>query len=403
MFLERAIKKTLLQYAKFPVVGLFGPRHSGKTTLVKNIFNKHVYLNFEDPETRELALTDPKRLLQNNENKYGIIFDEFQYVPQILSYVQIESDEKKRPGYFVLTGSQNFLMNQAITQSLAGRIGILTLLPLSINELKQNDCLPSSVDELITRGGYPKMYTEHFEPSELYPSYIHSYVERDIRQLINVENLRTFQRFMQLCAGRIGQLLNISDIAMNCGIDTRTANSWISILEASYIIFLLSPYHENFSKRVTKTPKIYFYDTGLACSLLDLKSPETVALSPFRGHLFESLMIADFFKQYFSLGTRAPLYYWRDKNGLIEIDCLVNLGNKLIPLEVKSGQTILPTFFSSLSKWNEIAASDPANGYIVYGGDAAQQRSLGNIVGWREAGSLIETIESAKKSKTKRK
>ncbi len=394
MFLERSITDMLLRFAKFPVVGLFGPRQSGKTTLVKAVFKNHRYLNFEDPETRELATTDPKRFLQENENKHGVILDEFQYVPQILSYVQIESDEKKRPGYFVLTGSQNFLMNQAVTQSLAGRIGILTLLPLSIKELKQNNLLSQSVNELILKGGYPKIYTEKFDPGELYPSYIHSYVERDIRQLVNVENLRTFQRFMQLCAGRIGQLLNISDIAMNCGINSRTAEKWLSILQASYIIFLLSPYHENFNKRVTKTPKLYFYDTGLACSLLDLKSPETISLSPFRGHLFESFIIADLFKQYFSLGTNAPLYFWRDKNGYIEIDCLINMGNKLVPIEVKSGQTIMTDFFDGLSKWNVIAESSPDNGYVIYGGDAVQKRSAGNIIGWQTSGDLINTIEN---------
>ena len=393
MFLERAITDTLLLYAKFPVVGLFGPRQSGKTTLVKTTFKKHIYLNFEDPETRELAASDPKRFFQDNENEHGIILDEFQYVPQILSYVQIESDEKKRPGYFVLTGSQNFLMNQAITQSLAGRIGILTLLPLSIKELKQNNLLPQSIDEIIFNGGYPKIYTEQFTPGELYPSYIHSYVERDIRQLVNVENLRTFQQFMQLCAGRIGQLLNISDIAMNCGINSRTAEKWLSILQASYIIFLLNPYHQNFNKRVTKTPKLYFYDTGLACSLLDLKSSEQIALSPFRGHLFESLIISDLFKQYFSLGTKAPLYFWRDKNGYIEVDCLVNLGNKLIPLEIKSGQTIVPGFFNSLSKWNEIAHADPEDGSVIYGGDHVQKRSSGTIIGWQSSGDLISALE----------
>jgi uncharacterized protein len=397
MFLERNITKTLLRYAKFPVVGLFGPRQSGKTTLVKNVFKKHIYLNFEDPETRELAASDPKRFFKENENKHGIILDEFQYVPQILSYVQIESDEKKRPGYFVLTGSQNFLMNQAITQSLAGRIGILTLLPLSIEELKHNKRLPSSVDELIFNGGYPKIYTDKFSPGDLYPSYIHSYVERDIRQLVNVENLRTFQKFMQLCAGRIGQLLNISDIAMNCGINSRTADKWLSILQASYIIFLLSPYHENFNKRVTKTPKLYFYDTGLACSLLDIKNSSTLALSPFRGHLFESFIISDLFKQYFSLGTKAPLYFWRDKNGLIEVDCLVNLGRDLIPVEVKSGQTIVTSFFDSLAKWNDLAQTDPENGYVVYGGDAKQQRSAGNVIGWQSSGDLIEKLEKKNK------
>lgn len=393
MFLKRDIKETLLRYAKFPVIGLFGPRQSGKTTLVKAVFVNHVYVNFEDPEIREMASDDPKRFFKEHENAHGIILDEFQYVPQILSYIQIEADTKNRPGYFVLTGSQNFLINQAVTQSLAGRIGILTLLPLSISELTHNGCIPATIDDLIFRGGYPKIYTDNFEPGEVYPSYIHTYVERDVRQLVNVENLRTFQKFMQLCAGRVGQLLNVSDIAMNCGINNRTAESWLSVLQASYIIFLLNPYHENFSKRVIKTPKIYFYDTGLVCSLLDLASPKTVSQSPFRGHLFESLIIADFYKQYYRRGTRVPLYFWRDKNGSIEVDCLVNLGSKRIAVEIKSGQTITSNFFDSLNKWNNLSESRPEDAYVVYGGDAAQQRRVASVVGWQSAGDLIDSLE----------
>ncbi len=208
-----------MRYNKFPVVGVYGPRQSGKTTLVKKYYTQHKYLNFEDPETREFAEQDPRGFLKANENTYGIILDEFQYVPQILSYIQIEDDEKK-PGYFVLTGSQNFLMNQAITQSLAGRIGILTLLPLSIHELSDSKIL-TEANQLIINGGYPRIYAENISPEDFYPSYIHSYVERDVRQLVNVENLRTFQKFMRLCASRVGQLLNVSDLAMNCGINQK--------------------------------------------------------------------------------------------------------------------------------------------------------------------------------------
>lgn len=397
MILKRDMHETLLSFAQFPVVGLFGPRQSGKTTLVKNVFKNHRYFNFEDPEIRELAQTDPKRFLRESENEHGIILDEFQYTPQILSYVQVESDARNRPGYFVLTGSQNFLMNQAITQSLAGRIGILTLLPLSINELNENNILADqSADEIMLKGGYPRIYTENFSPETLYPSYIHSYVERDVRQLINVENLRTFQKFMQLCAGRVGQLLNVSDIATNCGINQRTVDSWLSILNASYVLFLLPPYWENFSKRVTKTPKLYFYDTGLACSLLDIKTPGQLALSPFRGNLFENMIITDLHKQYFNQGSNAPLYFWRDKNGIIEIDCLINRGGLFRPIEIKSGETANTSFFDSLSKWNKMAESDPSNGHVVYGGDSVQNRSIGKLIGWKASGHLVATLEDKK-------
>ncbi len=393
MFLERRITQALLRFAKFPVVGLFGPRQSGKTTLIKKTFPHHRYFNLEDYELRELVIQDPKRFLRENDNEKGIILDEFQHAPQILSYLQLEADEKNRPGYFVLTGSQNFLMNQAVTQSLAGRIGILTLLPLSIRELKENNLLLEDTNSMMLRGGYPRIYTEHFTPDELYPSYIHSYIERDVRQLINIENLRTFQKFMKLCAGRVGQLLNISDIAMNCGINQKTAEKWLSILEASYVVFLLHPYHVNFNKRVIKTPKLYFYDTGIVCSLMGIKTIEDLSISSFRGHIFESFMIADFFKQYFSFGTNAPLYFWRDKNGLVEVDCLVNLGSKLVPVEIKSGETVNTDFFDSLTRWHALASTDSETGYVVYGGKHVMSRDHGNLEGWQTAGDLMERLE----------
>ncbi len=392
MLLKRDLSKELSRYSKFPVVGVFGPRQSGKTTLVKSFYKDHVYLNFEDPEIRNFAQSDPKGFLSQHENEHGIILDEFQHVPNILSYIQLESDEKKRPGYFVLTGSQNFLMNQAITQSLAGRIGILTLLPLSINELNSNDIMPQNYNELIFKGSYPRVYTESFSPDELYPSYIHSYAERDIRLLINVENLRTFQTFMKLCAGRVGQLLNVADLAMNCGIDQRTAHRWISVLEASYIIFLLNPYHENFTKRVIKTPKIYFYDTGLACSLLGIKSSKDLSLSVFRGHLFECLIVSDLFKQFYNLGIQPALYFWRDKNGYIEVDALVNLGSKLASIEIKSGVTVVSDFFDGLKKWNQVSGTDPEDNYLIYGGLSSQKRSLANLIGWGSMGDLIKKL-----------
>lgn len=396
MIFKRDLSKTLKQYAKFPVVGVFGPRQSGKTTLVKQVFAKHTYLNFEDPTIRAYALEDPRGFLREHENKHGIILDEFQYVPGILSYIQLESDAKDRPGYFILTGSQNFLMNQAITQSLAGRIGILNLLPLSINELQKNKLLPDTANELIFSGCYPRIYAKHILPTELYPSYINSYVERDIRQLVNVENLATFQKFMQLCAGRVGQLLNISDIALGAGVTQKTVQSWLSILQASYIIFILQPYHENFNKRITKSPKLYFYDTGLACSLLNIRSSQELALSFFKRHLFECFIIADIFKQYYGSGTKAPVYFWRDMNGRVEIDCLLNQGIKLVPIEIKSGESINTNYFDSLSKWNEIAAADQTNGYVIYGGQEVQKRTKGNVIGWQKAGNLIATLEKSR-------
>lgn len=389
---KREISSTISRYSKFPVVGIFGPRQSGKTTIAKSTFPNHTYLNFEHPATRQFAEEDPEGFLREYENQYGLILDEFQHVPQILSYIQLIVDNKKRPGYFVITGSQNFLMNQAVTQSLAGRIGILTLLPLSIKELWSNKLLPTEVNQLILNGSYPRLYEDQFTPNELYPSYIQSYVERDVRQLINIESLKTFQKFMQLCAGRTGQLLNIADLSNNCGIHRKTAEKWLSILEASYIIFLLKPYWENFTKRVIKMPKLYFYDTGLAASLLDIKTTNEVANSVFKGPLFESLIISDLYKQYFNQGQNPPLYFWRDKNGDIEVDCLINMGGVLKAIEVKAGETVNSSYFKSLNKWSELSKIDYHNNYVVYGGDKSQKRSQGNLISWSDFGNLIERL-----------
>jgi len=284
-------------------------------------------------------------------------------------------------------------MNQAITQSLAGRIGILVLLPLSIHELAENKLIPKNIDQLMFQGGYPRIHAQNIIPRALFPAYIQTYIERDVRQLINVENILTFQKFMQLCAARVGQLLNISDIATQCGISQKTVQEWLSILTASYIIFLLKPYFNNFTKRLIKTPKLYFYDTGLACSLLNMRSAENLALSPFRGPLFENFIIADLYKQFFNLGFRPALYFWRDKNGKIEVDGLIDLGNKLIPLEIKSGETINSDFFTGIKNWSEMANVNPEDAYIIYAGSSHQSRSAGTVISWLNASTLIEKLE----------
>lgn len=371
-FYSRDLENVLRRYAKFPVVAVLGPRQSGKTTLAQHTFKKHIYLNLEDMDLLHEAKTDPKGMLRKYENEHGLIIDEFQYAPDLLSYIKVIVDEKKRPGYFVLTGSQNFLMNEAITQSLAGRVGILTLLPYSLHEMATNGLNKNSLPEQIMfRGGYPNVYNK-FDPLEIYPSYIRTYLERDVRQLTNVVDLYTFQKFLKLCASRIGQLLNYTDLADNCGISVPTVHKWLSILEASYIIFLLRPHWNNFNKRITKTPKIYFYDTGIACSLLEIESEKSLAMSSMYGSLFECLIIADLYKQYFNQGRLGSLYFWRDKNGDIEIDCLISKDGLFIPLEIKSAETYHASFFS---------------GTQSFSGDK------GNLISWNKAGELIETIQ----------
>lgn len=392
MFFKRDLTKVLTRYSKFPVIALLGPRQSGKTTLVKYYFKNHIYLNLENPELRAFASEDPKRFLKEYDNKHGIIIDEFQYVPQLLSYIQVEVDEKKRLGYFILTGSQNFLMNQSITQSLAGRVGILTLLPLSLHELQENKLIENT-NKTLLNGSYPRLYEDKIASMDFYPSYIHTYLERDIRQIAHVGDFLIFQKFMQLCAARIGQLLNVAELATQLGVGQQKVKQWISVLEASYIIFLLKPHFKNFNKRLTKTPKLYFYDTGLACSLLDIKTPEILALSPYRGHLFESLIISDFQKQYYNNGIgQAATYFWRDQNGRIEVDCIIDRGDKLLPVEIKSGETISTSFFTGLSEWNKISGSNPELATIIYGGNTEQTRSVGRVVGWENSSQFIPQL-----------
>lgn len=393
---RRIIAEKLKEYSNFPGIVLLGPRQSGKTTLTKMSFPQHRYITFDNDVERDFAADDPERFLKINENDYGIIIDEFQYVPRLLSYIKIEIDTKKRPGYFILTGSQNFLANQAISESLAGRVCILNLLPLSIQEMHENKLLnQDNVDEVIFKGGYPRLYHEHLPTEAMYSSYIQSYLERDVRQLINVGNISLFQRFIQLCAGRSGQELNFSALSAECGIALQTVKSWLSILEASYIVFLLQPHFKNFNKRLTKTPKLYFFDTGLACSLLRISSSEILAVSPFRGALFENFIIADLYKQYCNAGIRPPLYFWRDRGGLHEVDCIIDEGAMVFPIEIKSAQTFSTDFFKGLEYWNDLADSNPEMSYVVYGGQQTHQRRQGNIMGWIDAGSLVKKFRAA--------
>lgn len=391
MFFKRDIASIIERYKKFPVIAILGPRQSGKTTLVREIFKNYIYVNLENPEIREYAKSDPNRFLRKYENLHGLIIDEFQYVPELLSYIQIQADEKRRPGYFVITGSQNFLMNQAITQSLAGRVGILTLLPLSLHELKSNNLI-SEIDQAIFNGSYPRLYHEEILPIDMYPSYIQTYIERDVRQIEHIGDILIFQKFMRLCAARIGQELNISEISTQAGVDQRTIKNWISILESSYILFLLKPYHNNFNKRLVKSPKLYFYDTGLACSLLDIKTLESLSLSSYRGPLFECLMVSDFYKQFYNQALSPALYFWRDANGRIEVDCLIDTGDKVIAIELKSGETIQPIYFKGLLEWNKISASKSEDNFVIYGGKLDQERNSGRIFSWLDSTDFVKNL-----------
>jgi uncharacterized protein len=248
------------------------------------------------------------------------------------------------------------------------------------------------VNNVLFKSGYPVIYAKNVDPITFYSAYIHSYIERDVRQLINVRDLRTFQKFLGLCARRIGQLLSLSDLATNCGVSVPTINKWLSILEASYVLFLLRPHFNDFNKRLTKTPKLFFYDTGIACSLLGITSPDMLSLSPFRGHLFENLIISDLSKQFFNRGQRPPLYFWRDRNGRIEVDCIIDIAMKLFPIEIKSSQTIASSFFNGLEQWDELSNTKADDTYVIYAGDTNQTRSKGHILGWKSSSDLVSTL-----------
>lgn len=376
---------------KLPVIGLIGPRQSGKTTLAKKIFKNHKYISLEDLKAREFFKEDPHGFFEFYKNKNGIILDEIQEVPDILSYVQVYSDKYNKSGYFVLTGSQNFLVLEAITQTLAGRIALFTLLPLSISELTKGKLLPKNIDRLIFNGLYPRIYDKKLSPLDWYPTYIKTYLERDIRTIKNISDLNLFQKFIGLCAGRTGQLLNISALANDCGITQITAKSWLGLLEASFVIFFLQPYHKNISTRLVKTPKLFFYDTGIVCSLLGIESWEQVTTHYLRGGLFESLVVCELFKQRYNRGLNPNFYFWRDKSGN-EVDCIMVSGDKLTPIEIKAGQSISSNYFDGIKYLHELLEKDVKPGYIVYGGEENQKRLSGNVLSWKNIDEIVKKV-----------
>lgn len=388
------IKKLSTQ---FPVIGILGPRQSGKTTLAKTLFSNYQYINLEELDTRRFATEDPRKFLKSFQNEAGVILDEIERAPELLSYIQSLVDQNQKPGFFVLTGSENILLNQHINQSLAGRIALVTLLPLSLEELQEAHQLPESLEEVMFRGFYPSLYSKDLESRDWIQNYIQTYIERDVRNLKKITDLSLFQKFLQLCAGRIGQLLDLTSLGNDCGITAHTVRSWLSILEATYIVFLLQPHHTHFSKRLIKAPKLYFYDPAVACRLLSLQSPKDLTTHYLRGSLFESMILSDLFKQRSYTELMPNLYFWRDKSGL-EIDVILEFGSQLVPIEIKSAETINSDFFSNLIKWNTLTKHHPSHGYLVYGGHELQMRSQGTVIGWRELKQLPSLISKSMES-----
>lgn len=392
MFIKRELSSRVIDAAsEFPVIAVVGPRQSGKTTLVQMAFPDHKYISLEDHDIRAFAQTDPRQFLSEYPTESGIILDEIQHVPQLLSYIQTIVDREKKNGHFIVTGSQNFLVDEAITQTLAGRMAVLTLLPLSLSELDHASLLPGQIESLVYQGSYPKAHAEDVSTERLYSNYLRLYVERDVRQIKNVGDLNVFQKFMRLCAGRIGQVVNLTSLGNDCGINQSTVKQWLSLLEASYVITLLYPYYKNFGKRLIKAPKIYFIDTGIACSLLKIRSTQELLGHYLRGGLVESLLISDFLKQQYNLEQQPSIYFWRDRTGN-ELDCIVDTAKYPIPVEIKAGKTITSDFFKSFQYWQKTTGFSQEPRYLVYAGTEDQSRSQAEVLGWKSAGNLIKKI-----------
>ncbi len=383
---HRSAQETLSRLARgFPVLALTGPRQSGKTTLAKMAFPDKPYLSLEDPDIRTLAESDPRGLLAQFPE--GAILDEAQRAPDLLSYLQTRVDVDSRPGAWVLTGSQQLGLFSRITQSLAGRVGMVQLLPFALSELDEVGRLPGTLDEMLVRGCYPPLYDRDLSPGDWLASYVDTYLERDVRQLINIRDLSAFQRFLRLCAGRVGQLLSLNGLAMDCGITHHTAAAWLSVLEASYIVFRLRPHHQNFHKRLIKTPKLYFCDTGLAAWLLGIREAPQMAFHAQRGSLFENLAVGEFLKGRHNRGLPPDLHFWRDSQGL-EVDLLVETAGAFQPVEIKSGQTVVPDFFHGLSRWSALSGQADRPGMLVYGGEQSLKKGSITIVPWRDLGRI---------------
>ena len=364
MLLIRSLgKKIKLLSTKFPVVAITGPRQSGKTTLILDLYKEYKYYNLENLEFLNLVEKNPAGFVKDNSR---IIIDEVQKMPNLLSYIQVNVDEKKIMGDYVISGSQNLLLSQNISQSLAGRAAYITLLPFSHEELKSKDLQKSSVYEQILTGFYPAIYDRDINPTDYFNEYLITYVERDVRQLINISDLSQFRKFLGLLAGRIGQLLNLSSLANDVGVSHNTIEGWISLLEASYIVYRLPPYFGNFGKRLIKSPKIYFYDVGLACRLLNISSEEELKTHPSIGSLFENLVISEIQKYINNSSKSATLYFYRDSNGN-EVDLVIDTGVGKIPVEIKSAGTFSNDFLNGITRFVSLDTRTKDK-FIVYTG-----------------------------------
>jgi hypothetical protein len=381
MFISREIYNELIESCNtFPVVTITGPRQSGKTTLLKNVFPDKKYVSLEDPDARQLATSDPRSFL--NQSDTGLIIDEIQRVPELVSYIQGIVDQLQIPGYYILSGSQQFELSQTISQSLAGRTAILRLLPFSLHEI-QVVSANSTLDELLYKGFYPRVYNQPLvNPTRYYNSYLETYIERDLRQLINVKDLRQFELFVRLCAGRVGQIFVASNLANEVGVSVPTIQSWLSILEASYIVYLLQPFYANINKRLIKSPKLYFYDVGLAAFLSGINESYQLFTSPLKGPLFENLVVMEMLKNKYNRFKPYQLYHYRDSNNN-EVDLILDYTNHLDAIEIKSSQTFDKTFLKGLNYIRELLPEKIRNTTLCYSGEMEQTIGVSKLVNYK--------------------
>jgi len=395
--LESPLRKAARQY---PVVSLTGPRQSGKTTLVREAFPRHQYVSLEVPDQREFAREDPRGFLGQFTGK--VVLDEVQRTPHLFSYIQGIVDERQEAGQFILTGSQNFLLLQNISQTLAGRCATLHLLPFSRAELARQPMMDLAVlgkavprtdgkppgrglFETLFAGGYPRIFDKHLDPQDWLRNYYQAYIEKDVRDLLNVGDLETFGRFLRLCAGRSAQLLNLSSLAGDAGISHTTARRWLSVLEASFLVYLLRPHHRNFGKRLVKSPKLYFLDSGLLCYLLRIRSPEDLRIHAARGAVFESWVVSEMVKNYVHRGLEPDVYFWRDSSDH-EIDLVIERGKELVPVEAKSGETFAADFLDGIRYWKGLTKKKDQPAALVCGGETSYVREEVVVMSWKTWG-----------------
>ncbi|WP_316769349.1 ATP-binding protein [Pedobacter frigiditerrae] len=382
--IKRNITKHItIQKNKFPIVAVTGPRQSGKTTLLKSIFDDYRYISLENPDLRAFALEDPNAFLKEYDDK--VIFDEVQRAPQLFSYLQGIVDESKKMGQFILSGSQNFHLMQGITQSLAGRVALFKLLPFDFDELTANGLLEEKYEDACVKGFYPAIYDRGIKPNVYFANYIQTYIEKDVTELLSIRDMRAFRTFIALCANQAGQLLNLSALANACNISQPTAKNWLSVLESSYIIFLLQPYYENFNKRQVKTPKLYFYDTGLLCHLLKIKSGDGLTLNRLKGSIFENMIVTEFMKKSNHNYLNDEYYFWQDSHAN-EVDLLEPTADGFSVFEIKATQTINADLFKNLDKFEINASPKPVEKTLIYGGSENQKRSKHKVLSWKNIG-----------------